>query len=186
MNKKSLLVVVIVGLFIVLPSSITHSSLPNKVDINIFKHDGDGHLLLKNLHLNEILEINFKDKKGRVIPEAFGSLDHIFRDRMTQEKIPMNQDLLVLLDHIQDHFGNGEVDIISGYRSPELNASLRAGGHGVARRSLHMLGLAIDFRMPGVSTREIRNYAASLKAGGVGFYAGSDFVHIDVGPVRYW
>jgi uncharacterized protein YcbK (DUF882 family) len=77
-------------------------------------------------------------------------------------------------------------EIISGYRSPKTNAMLRGRSSGVAKKSYHMKGQAIDLRLPGVSTARLRDIAKSLQAGGVGYYAGSDFVHIDTGRVRYW
>jgi len=76
--------------------------------------------------------------------------------------------------------------IISGYRSPATNAHLHEGSHGVAGHSLHMLGKAADIRLPGYSLSSLRQAAVDLKGGGVGYYPGSDFVHVDVGRVRYW
>ena len=76
--------------------------------------------------------------------------------------------------------------VISGYRSPATNKKLRKKSTGVASRSLHMQGKAIDIRIPGFKTRKLRNVALKLKAGGVGYYAKSDFVHVDIGRVRYW
>ena len=76
--------------------------------------------------------------------------------------------------------------MISGYRSPATNAMLSKKSSGVAKHSYHMLGQAIDVRLPGFDTSKLRKAAKSLKAGGVGYYAKSDFVHLDVGQVRYW
>jgi len=79
--------------------------------------------------------------------------------------------------------------IISGYRSPQTNALLRERGGastGVASHSLHMVGQAIDIRVPGVTLDHLRDAAKSLKIGGVGFYPDLNFVHVDVGRVRYW
>lgn len=76
--------------------------------------------------------------------------------------------------------------ILSGYRSPETNAMLRRSMRGVARDSLHMKAKAMDVRMPGISTSNIRNAAISLRAGGVGYYGRSNFVHIDSGQLRTW
>ena len=74
----------------------------------------------------------------------------------------------------------------SGYRSPVTNARLRGKSSGVARRSYHMQGKAIDIRLPGCDLADLHGAALSLKAGGVGSYAKSDFIHVDVGPVRSW
>jgi uncharacterized protein YcbK (DUF882 family) len=83
---------------------------------------------------------------------------------------------------------NSEIQIVCGYRTPETNAALRHGSPqtGVAEHSQHMEGHAIDLRVPGVSTAQLRDAALSLQAGGVGYYPVSQFVHVDVGPVRQW
>ena len=78
-------------------------------------------------------------------------------------------------------------EVISGYRSPATNDTLRSTrGGGVAKHSLHMVGKAIDVRLPGVPLTELRDAALSLRQGGVGFYPSEQFVHLDTGPVRRW
>ncbi len=81
-----------------------------------------------------------------------------------------------------------EIDVVCGYRTPRTNEFLRTrhAHSGVARHSLHMEAEAIDIRMPGVTTLQLRNAAAALHLGGVGYYPASAFVHVDVGRVRYW
>ena len=74
----------------------------------------------------------------------------------------------------------------SAYRSPETNALLRAISSGVAKKSQHMLGNAIDVRLSDVKTSELRDAALAMKRGGVGYYKESDFVHIDIGRIRRW
>ena len=76
--------------------------------------------------------------------------------------------------------------VISGYRSPQTNAALRAASGGVAENSLHLLGQAIDIRIPGFKLQELYRAAVDLRGGGVGIYPGSDFVHVDIGRVRTW
>ena len=76
--------------------------------------------------------------------------------------------------------------VISGYRTPATNAMLRRRSNGVARRSYHTKGKAIDIRLPGYDTHRLRNAALSLRSGGVGYYRNSNFVHVDTGPVRTW
>jgi uncharacterized protein YcbK (DUF882 family) len=80
------------------------------------------------------------------------------------------------------------INIVCGYRTPETNAQLRQHSPqtGVAEHSQHMEGHAIDLRVPGVTTANLRDAALSLQAGGVGYYPVSGFVHVDVGPVREW
>ena len=78
-------------------------------------------------------------------------------------------------------------EIISGYRSPATNEKLRqTGGGGVARRSLHMDGRAIDVRLAGCRLSQLRDLALAMNAGGVGYYPTSAFVHLDTGRVRSW
>lgn len=177
------LVVILFVLFI-WPISIATPSFP---DQPLFDFGGDGQLKIFNTHSNEILEIEYKDKKGRYLDKGLENIDYMLRCRLTDEMIDIDPKLIALLDNIQDHFGGKRIEIISGYRSPELNNRLRRRKRGVAKRSYHMEGKAVDFRIEGVPTIAVRDYARSLKAGGVGYYARSDFVHIDVGDrVYFW
>jgi uncharacterized protein YcbK (DUF882 family) len=123
-------------------------------------------------------------------PDALDRINHLLRDFRQNEVKPIDPQLLDLLHELG---GTLEVDapfhIISGYRSPATNAMLRerGGAHaGVASKSLHMVGKAVDMRVPGVKLDDLRAAARSLKIGGVGFYPASNFVHVDTGRVRYW
>jgi uncharacterized protein YcbK (DUF882 family) len=123
-------------------------------------------------------------------PGALAELNHLLRDFRVNEEKSIDPQLFDLLHELG---GTLETDqpyhIISGYRSPQTNAMLRerGGAHtGVASSSLHMVGKAIDIRVPGVRLDHLRTAAASLKLGGVGFYPSSNFVHVDTGRVRYW
>jgi uncharacterized protein YcbK (DUF882 family) len=123
-------------------------------------------------------------------PEALSQLNHLLRDFRVNEEKDIDPQLFDLLFELG---GTLETDqpyhIISGYRSPQTNAMLRerGGAHtGVASSSLHMVGKAMDIRVPGVRLDHLRSAAASLKLGGVGFYPSSNFVHVDTGRVRYW
>jgi uncharacterized protein YcbK (DUF882 family) len=80
----------------------------------------------------------------------------------------------------------GTYQLISGYRSPATNAKLRNASSGVAKRSLHMRGKAVDIRLPGVELKHLRQAALSLRAGGVGYYPKSNFIHVDTGRPRFW
>jgi uncharacterized protein YcbK (DUF882 family) len=127
---------------------------------------------------------------GEYQPDALKAINHILRDFRVNEIKPIDPTLLDLLHELG---GTLSVDqpyhIISGYRSPHTNTMLRDRGGkatGVASKSLHMVGKAIDIRMPGVKLDHLRGAARSLKLGGVGFYPSSNFVHVDVGRVRYW
>lgn len=147
---------------------------------------GDGTLTLTHLNLNEKETIRFRDVRGRTIQEGVERLNHLLRCRGDHRETAMALPLLDIVDHLQDRFGVDEVEVISGYRSPSFNASLKEAGRKVASKSRHMHGQAMDIRLPGVSMREVRNYLVDQKVGGVGYYHGNNFVHVDVGPFRTW
>lgn len=143
-------------------------------------------LSLYNLHTGEALKTAYWFK-GEYLSEALSEINHILRDFRTGEIIPIDTSLLDLLHTIHDNLGSQEMlHIISGYRSPATNAHLHEYSCGVASHSLHVQGKAADIRLPGCSLSTLRQAAVSLKRGGVGYYPGSDFIHVDVGRVRYW
>ena len=120
--------------------------------------------------------------------ESLTRLNRYLRDHRTgaiHHYDPHVFDLLSDLTNAVGHPG-GEIDVICGYRSPWSNEFLRHHSSGVAKHSLHMQAMAIDIRMPGVKTADLRAAALSLQRGGVGYYPTSDFVHVDVGRVRQW
>ena len=122
------------------------------------------------------------------VPDALGALNHFLRDHYSGDVGVIDPQLFDLLHHVKTALGAKEpFQIISGYRCPATNASLRATrAGGVATRSLHMDGKAIDIRLPGVPLGELRDAALSLRLGGVGFYPREQFVHVDTGRVRSW
>ncbi|MGR6861703.1 DUF882 domain-containing protein [Aliivibrio salmonicida] len=144
-------------------------------------------LALNNLHTGEELQTEYFNGRGYQNTEL-AKLNHLCRDFRRNESIAMDTGLFDQLSAIQKVIGcDTQVQIISGYRSPATNEMLRGKSHGgVAKKSLHMLGRAMDFRLEGVPLAEVRKAALSLKAGGVGYYPGSNFVHIDTGRVRFW
>lgn len=114
-------------------------------------------------------------------------INEFLRDFRTGEVHPIDPPLLETLRLLRLEAGStGTFEVISAYRSPMTNAALRARSNSVARRSLHMYGMAIDVRLSGVSTRGLRNLARRLRRGGVGYYRSSRFIHIDTGRVRNW
>jgi uncharacterized protein YcbK (DUF882 family) len=123
-------------------------------------------------------------------PEALSQLNHLLRDFRVNEEAAIDPKLFDLLSELGGTLDTDQpFHIISGYRSPRTNQMLRerGGAHtGVASSSLHMVGKAIDIRIPGVKLDHLRGAAASLKLGGVGFYPSSNFVHVDTGRVRFW
>lgn len=146
---------------------------------------GDGKLTLYHLNLDEKISVQFR-KGPSYRQTALAKINRVLRCRGDGQATTMAVKLIDLVDHLQDHFGAREVHVISAYRSPHFNAHLQNIGRGVARYSRHMKGEAIDIRLPGVSIHKLRSYLLSLKVGGVGYYPGQNFVHIDVGPFRSW
>ncbi|HSN31208.1 MAG TPA: DUF882 domain-containing protein, partial [Ideonella sp.] len=123
----------------------------------------------------------------RYLPDALAAVDRLLRDFRSGEVAAIDPALLDLLHALAMTTGaQGPFEVISGFRSPATNEMLRHRSSGVASGSLHMLGQAIDIRVAGVPLAGLRNAALSLRAGGVGFYPASDFVHVDTGRVRAW
>ncbi len=145
-------------------------------------------LSLYNPHRMEFLTVQYS-VGGWYDPDAMGQINHFMRDPRTDEAIEIDGQLVDILYQIQQHAAAGEpLNVVSGYRSPRTNASMRAErrGRGVARNSYHMYGRAADIKLPGYRLARLRDIAVSLDAGGVGYYPYSDFIHVDTGPVRYW
>lgn len=139
-----------------------------------------------NTHTGEELEVVYWSR-GKYRKQALADIDHILRDHRTGEVKAINTRLLDLAHDLGERLGNrGPLHIISGYRSPKTNALLRTGGKGVASKSLHLQGKALDIRLPNTDLPVLHRTAVDLKGGGVGYYPGPNFVHIDVGQVRYW
>jgi uncharacterized protein YcbK (DUF882 family) len=137
-------------------------------------------------HTHEHLDIAY-ESDGAYNPAALKRINTYLRDFRTSEVYPIDPAVLDILWTVQQEMCcDSTYEVISGYRSPKTNRQLRCKSNGVAKRSLHMKGMAIDIRLTGQKTRILRDCAASLKSGGVGFYAKSDFVHIDTGRVRTW
>jgi uncharacterized protein YcbK (DUF882 family) len=136
-------------------------------------------------HTGESLQINFDLKRCCV--ENVKNLDHFMRDFRTGDIHPIDTRLINMLCHLQmTSSSSGTFELISGYRSPATNMKLRQTSNGVAKKSLHMQGRAIDIRLTDVPTDKLRSIACSLKQGGVGFYPKSDFIHLDTGRTRAW
>lgn len=124
---------------------------------------------------------------NRYLPEAFERLNYVLRDFRTGEVFPMDPRVIDIIALVQRKAGQREpLEILSGYRSPKTNANLRRVSTGVAKNSFHMYGQAIDMHIKGYKTRNLRKIAMDLRAGGVGYYPKSDFIHVDTGSVRSW
>lgn len=119
-------------------------------------------------------------------PVAQALMNHFLRCHFTNHHIDMDGRLFGVLIKAANKFRVARVDIVSGFRAPKYNLILRKKGRRVARQSEHTFGHAVDFRLPGVTTERLRNWARTLRLGGVGYYRDDKFVHVDIGPVRYW
>jgi uncharacterized protein YcbK (DUF882 family) len=146
-------------------------------------------LRLHHLHSGETLDVVYRIG-NTYIPAAIDKLDYFLRDSRTQDEKAYDPSEFDLLHNLMTRLGRpqGIIDIVCGYRTPWSNNFLRtrSSNTGVAKNSQHIQGKAIDIRVPGVRTLNLRNAALSLEAGGVGYYPRSQFVHVDVGPVRRW
>jgi uncharacterized protein YcbK (DUF882 family) len=145
-------------------------------------------LRLHNLHTLEDIDIVYRTGDNYQ-PEAIALLNYFLRDHNTNEVKAYDPREFDLLHDILLHLRRPDalIDVVCGYRTQETNEILRASSHGgVAEHSQHILGHAIDIRIPGSSTVQIRNAALSLNEGGVGYYPTTHFVHVDVGAIRTW
>lgn len=143
-------------------------------------------LRLDNLHTGEKLAVEYFSA-GRYLDDGLTAVNHVLRDFRSGDVGAIDATLLDLLHGLATLTGSQHpFQVISGYRSPATNAALRERSSGVASTSLHMRGQAIDIRLPDVPLATLRQAALSLQAGGVGYYAASNFVHVDTGRVRAW
>ena len=163
--------------------------------VDVSKLTGEKYeLKMHHLHTGEDIDVVYR-VGDTYIPSAMDKLNHFLRDHRTEDVSHYDPKEFDTLHALLGKLGrqNAVIDIVCGYRTPWSNNFLRTRGGtaapavtGVAQHSQHMLAKAIDIRIPGVATDKLRDAALSLKAGGVGYYPVSQFVHVDVGPVRTW
>jgi uncharacterized protein YcbK (DUF882 family) len=144
-------------------------------------------LAFDHTHTGEKLDIVYAIG-DRYVPEALATLNRFLRDHYSGDVGVIDPQLFDLLHRVAREFGAAQsFQVISGYRCPVTNATLKATrGGGVATHSLHMDGKAVDLRLPGVPLSQLRDAALSLRGGGVGYYQREQFVHVDTGRVRHW
>lgn len=141
---------------------------------------------IKNSHTGEVFSGVYR-VGGYYVPRAFRKINHIMRDHHDNTAHPIDPRLIDVLSKMQKRCRCSDpLTILSGYRSPRTNAMLRRKSGKVAKNSFHIKGQAADIRVPGTSTKHVREVAVSLKAGGVGYYPRRSFVHVDTGDVRTW
>ena len=160
-----------------LSASPLQAALRIKIERSVFLH---------NVHTGEKLKsVYWAD--GHYLPGPMREINHLLRDHYSGKIHAMAPQVIDLLCVMQHRLGTRKpFQIISGYRSPQTNAMLASYSDGVAQHSLHMEGKAVDIRLEGASVRSLGRAAKSLRLGGVGQYPESNFVHVDVGRVRYW
>lgn len=144
-------------------------------------------LSLYNTHTGEALRRITYWERGDYLAPALEEINHLLRDHRADAVGAMDPAVVDQMFALYDMFDcDCAIEIISGYRSPHTNAMLRKQSGGVAKRSYHMQGKAIDLRIPDVPLGTLRKAAIRRQKGGVGYYPESDFIHIDSGPVRTW
>ncbi len=151
----------------------------------------DRTLSFYNTHTHERLETTYW-RNGRYDPAALEAVNKFMRDHRNGHVHTISPELLNLLSGLKSELERRHphkeitFHVISGYRSAQTNDMLRARGGGQAKKSRHVQGDAMDIRVPGIESSEIRDIAWCMQRGGVGYYRGSDFVHVDTSRVRYW
>lgn len=189
MNRRRFLIAstqLALGLCLVSPGElIAKSSAAKILPLQANKKRHPKPLTLVHTHTQETFRLPFF--RGTCPPTIKHDLYSFLRDYRTGDIHPIDFRLMDILHSIQRETGSkGVYEVISGYRSPKTNSLLRERSFGVAKNSLHLKGQAIDVRLTDLKTRDLRDVAISLKAGGVGYYAKSDFVHLDTGKIRAW
>ena len=180
---RRLIRVGLIGSLILLTSPFPSSAASADVSANVEQY----RLRMYHLHTGERIDVVYR-VGDNYLPSAVAQLNRFLRDHRTGDEKDYDVKEFDLLRELMERLGhpNGEIDIVCGYRTPWSNNWLRQRGLGVALHSQHMEAKAIDVRIPGVSTATVRDTALAMQLGGVGYYASSDFVHLDVGRVRSW
>lgn len=162
--------------------------LPGAANASLFADAGGGvfDISFRNLHTGESFSGVYR-AGNKYLPDAFDEINYVLRDFRVNEVFPIDPRILDIIYMVRKKAGSTKpFEVLSGYRSPKTNAKLRRVSTGVAKYSLHTTGQAMDFRLHGFSTRKLRDIAVSLQAGGVGYYRGNNFVHVDTGRIRHW
>lgn len=146
----------------------------------------DGKINLYVYHTEQFVEFDYLDEKGEWKESVYNQINNYLRSYADNKIHPIDKRLIELADHLQDHFAVDTVEIISGYRSPAFNKSLKDTGHNVAEESYHTKGMALDIHLDDIRESDLRDYLKTLGLGGVGYYGNKLMVHMDFGPVREW
>lgn len=167
-------------------NDLAHATTSAELAVELPGDDLPRELAFHHTHTGEELNIVYW-RAGSYLPEALDAVNRFMRDFRTGDQVSIDPHLLDVLHTLALATGTkSSFHVISGYRSPRTNASLRKRRRGVARNSQHLRGRAIDVRLEDVDTRTLRDTAIALGRGGVGYYKRSRFVHVDTGPIRTW
>jgi len=143
-------------------------------------------LAFHSLHTGESVKAEFWEA-GQIVLDGMQEINTVLRDHRTGDVIDMDINLMHLLHKLRNKVHSRQpFNVISGYRSPATNAKLREKSNGVAKKSFHMRGMAIDISLQGCDLHELHRAARELHLGGVGYYPKSGFIHVDTGRPRYW
>ena len=154
--------------------------------LNIASSVGERSLSFYHTHTKKTLDVTYS-VGGEYVESALAEVNHFLGDFRTGDAIVIDPALLDLIYDVRASLGSNDTfEVISAYRSPETNEMLRNLGRGVAKKSQHLVGKAIDVRLRNTDSVDLRDAAIKIKRGGVGYYKKSDFVHIDTARVRRW
>ena len=151
-----------------------------------FFFSGDGTLTLEDAHNGEKVRARFRRVDGSYDPAALRQLTHFLRSRSDDREGDVSLRLIEQLDYLEDLARPRHLRLASGYRSPAYNRDIRARGGQAASASLHTQGLAADLQFDGVNIRRLWRRIRDLGCCGVGYYKDGNFLHVDVGPPRFW
>jgi len=144
-------------------------------------YGGDGTIDIVSAESGAAFKGRDKNAEGDYIDQAMRKIDRAFGAKSGA----IEPRFIEFLDYLQDELKGGRISIISGYRSPSYNQSLRDNGRLAGKASIHQYGMAADIRMQGVLPEKIWYFVRELGYGGVGYYHGAN-AHVDVGPARFW
>ena len=162
------------------------AAFPGAAQARSFLEDAERRVPIRNLWTGEGRDLVYW-RDGDYDRHALDAYSYLLRDRRNGEVEPIFYGVLDQLFFLWKALGRpARIDLVSGYRSAGTNAWLRASSKGVARNSLHTIGMAADIRVPGLASEAVWRAAVDMRRGGAGLYRASDFVHLDVGPVRSW
>ena len=185
MNRRDLLKTGLSGMLGVLPVLLLNSVPAQAATFATSKTDAYN-ITFRNQHTGESFSGPYR-VGGKYLPDAFEKINTILRDFRTGEVFPVDPRVIDILYMAHRKAGVAQAfEVLSGYRSPRTNDMLVRVSEGVAQHSLHLTGQAVDVRLPGYSTRKLRNIAVNIRSGGVGYYPDSNFVHMDTGKIRTW